>query len=104
MYANIDEMLTTITTGLSAGRISNTLKWVDGIALTFIAVQNNTEFTTIERSKGILRWEYVSFAPMKKYQKDFNLPNGVIINVEDVSANETFSAIGKFLKKYMDKK
>ena len=41
---------------------------------------------------------------MKKYQKEFNLPSGVIINVEDVSVNETFSAIGKFLKKYMDKK
>ncbi len=104
MYANIDEMLTAMTTGLSAGRISDTLKWVGGIALTFTAVRNNTEFTTIERSKGILRWEHVAFAHMKKYQKEFNLPSGVIINVEDVSVNETFSAIGKFLKKYMDKK
>ena len=104
MYANIDEMLTTITTGLSAGRISDTLKWVDGIALTFITVPDNTEFTTKERSKGILRWDHVSFAPMKKYQKNFNLSNGIIIDVIDVSMNETFSAIGKFLKKYMDKK
>ena len=104
MYANIDEMLTTITTGLPAGRISDTLKWVDGVALTFTAVQNNTEFTSIERSKGILRWEHVSFAPMEKYQKNFNLPNGVIVYVEDVSANEAFSEIGKFLKKYLNKK
>ena len=103
-YPDVDDMLSNITMGLPPGRINETLKWVDGIVLTFVSVPGNTEFTTMERSKGILRWDHVSFAPMENYQENFNLPNGVMVNVMNVSHNETFCAIGKFLKKHIGKK
>lgn len=104
IYNNIDEMLAMLTRGLSAGMLGDTLRWVNGVALTFNPIPNTTEFIIKERSRGILRWDHVSFAPMKNYQERFNLDNGVVVNVADVSMNETFCAIGKFLKKYINKK
>ena len=41
---------------------------------------------------------------MPKYEEGISVSNGVSVNIVNVSNNETFMAIGKFLKTYIKKK
>ena len=104
MYDSVEDMLDTLTVGAPPGVIREPMRWVNGILLTFTAIPANNEFTVKERSEGILRWDHVSFAPMKKYEEGIGLSNGVSLNIIDVSNNETFVAIGKFLKTHIKPK
>ena len=104
IYDSVDDMLDTLTAGIPPGVVREPLRWVNGILLTFNPIPTNSEFIIKERAQGILRWDHVSFALMTKYEQGISLSNGVSVNIIDVSNNETFSAIGKFLKTCVKKK
>ena len=79
------------------------MRWVDGIVLTFLALQTDTDFMAKERARGVLYWDHVSFAPMPEYQPTIMTQNGSRAYITKVEKNETFIAIGKFLKKKLKK-
>ena len=56
-----------------------------------------------ERARGVLYWDHVSFAPMPEYQPTIMTQNGSRAYITKVEKNETFIAIGKFLKKKLKK-
>lgn len=72
--------------------------WVDGVLLSFSSLPI-TDAVAKEIIEGRLHWDHVSVAPMPEYRPTIALDEPQIVaNILDVSANETFRAIGKFLK------
>ena len=64
----------------------------------------NAMLTTDEINKELiadkLHWDYVAFAPLKEYCENMNdTLNQTTVPIQNVSHNETFQAIGQFLKK-----
>src|SRR2546427_12728213 len=95
-YDNADDFASSLTIGAPSDAIFANLQWVNGIVLVFSALLPNTEEVARDRLKGILHWDNVIFAPMPKFTPTIRSKNK-ILNVIDVSRNDTFRAIGKFL-------
>jgi hypothetical protein len=103
-YGSAEQMAKSMVIGMQPGMLTPILRWVNGVVLEFTAIQINTERVANDRLKGILHWDYVSFAPMPEYKPTIKLSNGVVLEIADVSTNETFVAIGKFLRSKITKK
>jgi len=98
-YDSVQRFVDVITVGMPAGSVSPPLRWIDGIVMTFTALPTNTEFIAKERTKGVLYWDHLAFAPMPKFTSHVTAKNNAVVNVTDVSENETFQSISAFLKK-----
>jgi hypothetical protein len=86
--------------GASQGANVGTLQWVAGILMRFIPMPLGSESAMRELLKGNLHWNYVSFAPMEKFQAEVYVEDmKVTCIVLDVSANPVFQAIGQFIRK-----
>ena len=75
------------------------MQWIIGVLFVF-----NAMLTTDEINKELiadkLHWDYVAFAPLKEYYENMNdTLNQTTVPIQNVSHNETFQAIGQFLKK-----
>jgi len=97
-YNSHEELVELSAKGLPPGTIQTALKWVGGVLLAFNAMPVNT-ITTQELIEGRLHWDHVSFAPMPEYQQQIITDNGVTVIINDVSGNQVFREIGKFLKR-----
>jgi len=104
IYDSAQQFIDIITVGLPPGTVSAPLRWIDGVMLTFTALSTNTDFIARERTKGILHWDHVSFAPMKKFTPQIISQNNIAVDIVDVSQNETFQSVSKFLLKKLKKK
>lgn len=102
-YDTAGELANIITAGAPQGTIFPVFRWGNGIILTFNAISTDTEFMVKERAEGILHWDHVSFAPMKQFKSQVISQNNLVVDVVDVSKNETFDAITKFLNKKIKK-
>lgn len=97
LFNNYEEMLETRAAANPPGT-SLSFSWVDGVLLSFYSLPI-TDVVAKEIIEGRLHWDHVSVAPMPEYKPTITLADRQIVaNVVDVSANETFRAIGKFLK------
>ena len=75
-------------------------KWVDGVLFNFSAFPlGGDPVITQEIINGKLHWDHVSFALMPEYQERLHF-DGIQaqILVVNVTPNETFRAIGPFLR------
>jgi len=98
IYSSPEELANKMTIGIPQGALPPLLKWVDRVVMTFTTL-NQTDFITKEIAEGKLHWDHVSIASMEEYRQTIVLPERAItVDVTDVSANETFQAIGKFLR------
>ena len=104
IYDSAPQFIDFLTVGLPQGTVSQPLRWINGVLFTFNPLGTNTDFLSRERVKGILHWDHVSFAPMKKYTPQMISQNNIAIDIIDVSKNETFHPISKFLLKKLKKK
>lgn len=76
----------------------NPMQWVDGVLMLFNAMPMTNDVSK-EIMEGNLHWDYVAFAPLEEYQENMNnTSNEAIVPIQNVSNNETFQAIGQFLK------
>jgi len=98
-YDSVQQLVDLMTAGIPQGALPPTLRWVDGIVLWFNAIPPTTDFMAKEREKGILHWDHVSFTRTKKFQEQVVSKNNIVVDIVDVSKNETFKAVSKFLKK-----
>lgn len=104
IYDSAQQFIDNLTVGLPPGTIAQPLRWINGIVLTFNALPANNEFIARERAKGILHWDHVSFASMPKFTPQIISQNNIPVDIIDVSKNETFQSISKFLLKKLKKK
>ena len=104
IYDSPQQFIDILTVGLPLGTVSAPLRWIDGVLLTFTALPPNTDFIAKDRAKGILHWDHVSFTSMKKYTPQIVSQNNIAVDIVDVSKNETFQAVSKFLLKKLKKK
>lgn len=97
LYKTPEELVRNAFGGAPAGSILPTLKWVNRVLLTFTPLPMS-EIITKEIIDGRLHGDHVSLAPMDKFEPTITVADkNMVINVIDVSANETFSAIGRYL-------
>jgi hypothetical protein len=104
IYDSAQQFVDLLTVGLPPGTISQPLRWINGVLLSFNPLPATTEFIAKERAKGILHWDHVSFAPLEKFIPQIISQNNIAIDITDVSKNETFQAISKLLIKKLKKK
>jgi len=80
------------------------LKWINGVLFTFTAFPLGGDSTiSKETIEGRLHWDHVSFTSMPDYQERLEFVGVTTqIHVVDVSSNETFIAIGEFLRNTLD--
>lgn len=102
-HKSYNEMFEDISLGYPPNSIMPPFRWINGIVFTFVALQTNTEFIAKERTSGVLHWDHLTFAPMPKYEPLFVSSNNSTTYITKVDKNETFVAIGKFLKKKLKK-
>lgn len=104
-YTTPEELAKVLTVGMPLGALPPLLRWVNGVVLSFISLPPIGDVVAQEIIEGRLHWEHVAFAPMPTYHHQIMLPErGITVDVVNVSANETFSAIGSFLRgKLLDK-
>ena len=67
IYDSAQQLVDLSTIGLPPGTISTPLRWTNGVLMSFNPLPATTDFIARERAKGILHWDHVSFAPMKKF-------------------------------------
>lgn len=102
IYDSAQQLIDISTTGIPAGTITSTVKWANGVLISYNPLPV-TDFISQERTKGILHWDHVSFAPLKKFTPQIISQNNIAIDIVDVSKNETFQSISKFLLKKLKK-
>ena len=73
------------------------LNWANGVVF-HIVFFPDTDAMIKEKLNGILHWSSVIFAVKEKFEKRVVRDSGSI-HLTDVSINETFHALGDFLKK-----
>jgi len=81
----------------TSGGAIPTMQWADGVAFSPVNFPT-TNVVMEEQLKGILHWSSVSFAIMKKFEKQIVRENATI-NLVDVSVNEIFRKLVVELKK-----
>jgi len=79
-------------------------KWVNGVLFNFSAFPLGGDSTiSKEIVEGRLHWDHVSFASMPEFQEEPHFDNiNARVFVVDVSTNETFQAIGEFLRNRLE--
>jgi hypothetical protein len=97
MKVNIDELIASQALGAHIGDVVPPLFWVDGILLKFIGIAQ-TEAVVREMLEGNVHWDNVVFALMPRYERQKELGNNIIVPIIDVSANNAFKKVAKFLK------
>jgi len=104
-YATAEELAKLLTVGLPFGALPPLLRWVNGVVLSFTSLPAVGDMVAQEIIEGRLHWDHVAFAPMPTYQPQIALPErGITLDIVNVSANETFSAIGSFLRSKLSDK
>lgn len=103
-YDKAQEMIDSLALGSPPNSILPSFRWANGIVFTFTVLQTNTEFIAKERTKGILYWDHISFAPMLDYSPTIVSANNSTAYITKVDKNETFIAITKFLCKKIKSK
>jgi len=74
------------------------LQWTGGVVLTFNAMPI-TDHISKEITEGKLHWDYCACALMEEYQDNMNnSENTAVVSIQDVSINETFVLIARFLR------
>lgn len=74
------------------------LRWVHGVVFIFYAYPV-TDTIAKGLVEGHLHWDHVAFAPMSNHNQIIKgVKKSIRVEVLDVSGNETFRAIGKFLQ------
>ena len=74
------------------------MQWINGVLFVFNTMPLTDEINK-ELIAGTLHWNYVAFAPLEEYHESVsNTSNQTTVPIQNVSHNETFQAIGQFLK------
>lgn len=98
-----EQLIKTIATGAPPGAIL-VLKWTSGVLISFTAFPLGGDSTVSkELIEGRLHWDYVACAPLPKFTERLSI-NNLDVRIADVSSNETFQAIGSFLKNAINSK
>lgn len=95
-YNSDQDLIEASAKGLPAGSVLTALRWVGGVLLAFSAMPIN-QVTTQELIEGRLHWDHVSFASMLEYQEQIITKAGVTVVIGNVSGNQVFAEIAKFL-------
>lgn len=96
-FRTTEEMAAFLTAAIPSPRFPP-VYWVEGVVMAFTPLPF-TDSVSKEIIQGRLHWDHVSCAPMPTYQNNINIPGRGTVTVLNVSHNETFVAIGKFLHK-----
>jgi hypothetical protein len=90
------EMAKTYTAGMFHS--NEQFKWASGVAINYRPLEpSTTDLLAKEFLKGRTHWEWVSIAPMPKYNEIIKISTNASIPVKDVSYNARFVEIGRFL-------
>ena len=95
-FDTAQELVDFVTKGIQ--RSTPPIQWINGVLFVFNAMLITDEISK-ELIAGKLHWDYVAFAPLKEYRESMNdTSNQTTVPIQNVSRNETFQAIGQFLK------
>ena len=95
-FDTVQELIDFVTKDIQ--RQAPPMQWINGVLFVFNAMLITDEINK-ELIAGKLYWDYVAFAPLKEYCENMNnTSNQTTVPIQNVSHNETFQAIGQFLK------
>lgn len=90
------EMAKTYTAGMLHSH--EQFKWVGGVVLIYDWIDpDKSDIFSKEFLKGKTHWKWVSVAPMPKYYNSIKVSENLLVPVKDVSYNNRFVEIGRFL-------
>lgn len=89
--------------GVSEGGIGRPLIWVDSIIFDKAGLPDTDDIIR-EKLEGKLHWNFLHYTILEKYQPEFKVAGNIRIPVVNVSDNETFKEMAKWIKENFEKK
>lgn len=99
-YEKPEELVRTITASIPPGvPAQSTLKWANGVLLTFANFQP-ADSVIKEYVAGHLLWDHVDFAPMPQYAPEIAVPEKPMVRVivVDVSRHSLFGPVTEWIR------
>ncbi len=97
-YPSIESLAKVIAVFLSAGE-SVIMKWAEGVAFMYTALQPTTEDLMSEFLEGRVYWSEVIFAEMPEYKQTIRV-GALDVPVIDVSPNPLLQEATRWMKKH----
>ena len=96
-YDSVADFVSNLVVGLPGPNFPP-IQWAEGVLMNFNALPF-TDTVSKEIIEGKLHWDHVACALMEEFRENVDIPNrGMTIPIINVERNETFKAIGIFLR------
>lgn len=98
----LEHFLATHSLGIQEGGIGRPLNWSDGIVFEHRTMRP-TDDVIREKLEGKVHWSSLNYGILEKFQEQFKMPRQIKIPVVNLSNNEFFKEMAKWIKETFEK-
>ncbi|MFA5364454.1 MAG: hypothetical protein WC325_04650 [Candidatus Bathyarchaeia archaeon] len=98
----LEHFVTSHSIGIPENRIARAVTWVDGIMFDKQDMPENDEVIK-DKLSGIEHWNYLHYTVFEPYRSEFKMVGNIRIPIINVSENQTYKDMAKWIKENFEK-